>query len=129
MTRLVDTDDVLAVDVIAVVGAGLVVVVFVNVVVVFVVDVVVDVVDVVGFVVVVLASVVVGVCVVVVVSTVTVVVVVESVVVSQRPHVLSHTDEAASLQKFGSLFNLMVQSMERSTHPLSVVWPHALYCT
>ena len=120
VTRLVDTDDGLAVEAVVVVGAGVVVVV----------DVVVDVVDLVGFVVVVvLVSVVVGVCVVVVVSTVTVVVVVESVVVAQRTHVLSHSDEAALLQKFESVLNLTEHSLERSTHPLSVVWPHALYCT
>ena len=127
MTCLVDSDDGLAVDVVVVVGAGVAVVV--DVVVVVVVDVVVDVVDVVGFVVVVLVSVVVGVCVVVVVSTVTVVVVVESVVVSQRPHVRSHSDDSFVLQKLAFTLNLREHSMETSTHPLSVVWPHALYCT
>ena len=116
MTCLVDSDDGLAVDVVVVVGAGVV-----DVVVVVVVDVVVDVVDVVGFVVVVLVSVVVGVCVVVVVPTVTVVVVVESVVVSQRPHVLSHTDESVVVQKLSFVLNLREHSMEASTQPLSVV--------
>ena len=107
-----------------VVGAGVV-----DVVVVVVVVVVVDVVDVVGFVVVVIASVVVGICVVVVVPTVTVVVVVESVVVSQRPHVLSHSNEAVVLQKVNSVLNLTEHSWETSTHVSPVVCPHTFCCT